>query len=47
MFLNILPSFIVVIVLISVFLYFFPKEVIAKILGKDAGPVGFHRVFGM
>ncbi len=41
MFLVILPSFIVVIIFVSVFLYFFPEETLAETLGKNAGPAGF------
>jgi len=41
MFLNILPTILVVIVLISVILYFLPNETIVHYFGKSAGFFGY------
>ncbi len=40
MFMNILPSMLTILVLISVLLFFTPNEVLTKWLGKDSGILG-------
>lgn len=40
MFLNILPALLNILILLSVFLYFVPSEVIAHLLGKESGFIG-------
>lgn len=40
MFLNILPTLLNVLILVSVFLYLVPKETLIKWLGKDSGVMG-------
>ncbi len=40
MLLDILPSFLVVIILVSIFLYILPKEVLIKYLGAKSGVIG-------
>jgi len=41
MFLNLLPVILVVIILISVLLYFLPNNIIVHYLGKDAGSLSY------
>jgi len=41
LFLNILPSFITVLIAVAFLLAFLPKEVLAKLLGEKSGAFGF------
>jgi uncharacterized membrane protein YraQ (UPF0718 family) len=41
LFLNTLPSFITVLIAVGFLLAFFPKEVLAKLLGEKSGAFGF------
>jgi uncharacterized membrane protein YraQ (UPF0718 family) len=41
MFINLLPVILVVIIIISVVLYFLPDEIIVKYLGEDAGVLSY------
>jgi uncharacterized membrane protein YraQ (UPF0718 family) len=41
MFLNLLPVILVVIIFVSVLLYFLPNEIIVRYLGKDAGAFSY------
>lgn len=40
MFLNLLPSWILVLIIVSLFLYFVPESTIIKLLGSQSGLVG-------
>lgn len=40
MFLNLLPSLLSILVLISIVLYFTPKELLIKLLGRESGAMG-------
>jgi len=41
MFLKILPAILSVLILVSIFLYLLPNEIIVEYLGKDAGLTGY------
>ncbi len=41
MFLNLLPVILVVLILVSIFLFFLPNETIVRYLGNDAGFIGY------
>jgi uncharacterized membrane protein YraQ (UPF0718 family) len=41
MFVKILPAILSVLILVSIFLYMLPNEIIVKYLGKDAGLTGY------
>ena len=41
MFLNLLPVILVVLILVSIFLFFLPNEIIVLYLGNDAGFIGY------
>src|SRR4030042_2606813 len=40
MFLHIIPPFLTILIIVSILLYFTPKEFLIKWLGKDSGAVG-------
>jgi uncharacterized membrane protein YraQ (UPF0718 family) len=40
MFINLLPPFLTILILVSVFLFLVPKELMIKWLGKDSGIIG-------
>lgn len=41
MFLNIMPTILSVLILVSILLFFLPNETIVHYLGADAGPMGY------
>jgi len=41
MFIGLLPTVLNVLILVSVFLYLMPEEVLSKLLGKNSGVIGF------